>query len=805
MDTLNQDLQYAFRRLVRSPGFTAVAVLTLALGIGANSAIFSVINAVLLRPLPYPEPERLVGVYQVWKGSRDVMSPANFLDIRAQTRTLDDAAAISSGEYTLTGAGDPIRLRGSEVSASFFDVLRVGAMLGRTFAADENEPGKDKVIVLGYGLWQQRFGGRADVVGTAVPIDGTPRTIVGIMPPGFSFPPDHDLWIPMEYTESVRAARGAWYLDAIARLRPGVSPEQSASEVATLGKALQQQHPRENTDVGFTTFPLQEALVGDLRPALLVLIGAVGLVLLIACANVANLLLARAAARETELAVRTAMGAGRGRLVRQLLTESLVLGAAGGFAGLLIAFWGCDTLVALQPQGIPRLNEIAVDRHVVLFTVGTSLLTAIFFGAIPAAQMTRASLATCLKEGGRGTMAARGSARMRAALVVAEMALAVMLLAGAGLLIRSFDRLQSVDPGFRPDETLSFELSLPRTAYQKDEQVSAFFDRFIERVRAVPGVRSAGAVMALPLSGARFNISFRVLGRPESAPGQEPSMEVRVATPDYFRTMGIPLLRGRLFNEGDAADVPWVVVLSESAAREYFPNEDPIGKRIEMGWRRRTDDKRAGGEVVGVVGDVKELGLAEAFPPEIYLPARQWPVGRMTIVAHTAVPPLSLAEEMTQVVHDLDATLPIAEMRTVSDVVAESIAQPRFYMLLLAVFAAVALALAAIGIFGVMSYTVSQRTREIGIRMALGAQGGSVISMVVRQAMVLAVAGLAVGLAGAAALSRTLTTLLFDLSPTDPGTFAAVGGVLAFVALLASYLPARRAASVDPIDALRAE
>ncbi len=805
MDTLRQDFHYALRRLLKNPGFTAVAVLTLALGIGANTAIFSVINAVLLRPLPYPEADRLVGVYQVWKGERNVMSPANFLDIRAQSQTLADAAALNSGEYTLTGAGDPIRLRGSEVSASFFDVLRARPLLGRTFAPGENEPGKDKVAVLSYGLWQQRFGGRTDLPGTSISVDGTPRTVIGIMPPGFSYPSDQALWIPFEYTDSLKGARGAWYLDVIARLEPGVSSEQSASEVGTLGSALERQYPRENTDVGFTTFPLQEALVGDLRPAFLVLIGAVGFVLLIACANVANLLLARAAARETELAVRTAMGAGRGRLVRQLLTESLVLGTLGGLAGLLIASWGCDALVALQPDGIPRLNEIAIDRNAVLFTAGIALVTGLVFGAIPAVQMTRGSLATSLKEGGRGNMAAHGSARMRAALVVAEMALAVMLLAGAGLLIKSFGRLQAVDPGFQPDQTLSFELSLPGTTYEQDAQIAAFYDRLLDRVRSLPGVRSAGAVMGLPLSGMRFNISFRVQGRPDAAPGQEPAMEVRVATADYFRTLGIPLLRGRFFADSDTADAPQVAILSEAAARKYVPNEDPIGKQIVMGWRRRPDGNRAGGEVIGVVGNVKELGLDEEYPAEIYLPARQWPVGRMAVVARTAVPPLTLAEEMTQAVHELDANLPVADLRTVSDVVAESIAQPRFYMTLLAVFAAVALVLAAIGIFGVMSYTVSQRTREIGIRMALGAQGGSVVSMVVRQAMLLAIVGLALGLVAAAALSRTMTTLLFELSPTDPATFATVASVLALVAFLASYLPARRAASVDPIEALRAE
>ncbi len=805
MDSLRQDLHYALRRLLKNPGFTAVAVMTLALGIGANSAIFSVINAVLLRPLPYPDSDRLVGMYHVSEGDRAVMSPANFLDLRKQTRTLEDAAAVDPTEVTITGAGNPVRIRASEVSASFFDVLRARPLLGRTFAADENEPGKDKVVVLAYGLWQQRFGGRADVVGSTVAIDRVPRTIVGVMPRGFAYPAEHELWLPIEYTEQTRNARGAWYLRVIARLRPGVSSDQSASEIAALGEALQKAYPRHNTNVGFTTFPLHEALVGDLRPALLVLLGAVGFVLLIACANVANLLLARAVGRETELAVRTAMGAGRARLVRQLLTESVVLGLAGGLAGLLIAAWGADVLVALQPEGVPRLNEIAIDRTVASFTVGMSLLTSLFFGAIPAVQMTRGSLAASLKDGARSVLAARGSARTRATLVVAEMALAMMLLAGAGLLIKSFSRLQAVDPGFRSEHALSFELSLPNTIYRDPPQIISFYDRMVERMRALPGVTAAGGVMGLPLSGLSFNISFKVAGRPEPPPGQVPDLEVRVATPAYFGTLGIPLTRGRLFTEADHAQGTKVAILSEAAVRRHFPNEDPIGKRIELGWGRGPGTPRAGGEVIGVVGDVREYRLDEAYPAEIYLPMKQWPVGRMTMVMRTAVPPLSLADDVTQAVNEIDPNLPVSEIRTVDDVVAESIAQPRFYMLLLAAFASVALVLAAVGIFGVMSYTVSQRTREIGIRMALGAAEGKVVSMVVRQAMRLALVGLTLGVVAALALSQTMATLLFDLSPTNPLTFATVATILAVVAFLASWLPARRAASVDPMVALRAE
>jgi putative ABC transport system permease protein len=805
MDILRQDLQYAFRRLLRNPTFTAVAVLTLALGIGANSAIFSVVNAVLLRPLPYPEPDRLVGMYHVWKGSREVMSPSNFLDLREQTRTLENAAAIAQADLTITGAGDPLRVPGSEVSASFFDVLRVRPLLGRTFAPDENEPGKIGVAVISHGLWQQRFGQRADLIGSTVSVDGTPRTIVGVMPQGFSYPAEQDVWVPLEYSEDWRGARGAWYLRVIGRLKPGVSHAQAASEIATLGADLERQYRNDNAGLEFTVFPLHEAIVGDVRPALLVLLGAVGFVLLIACANVANLLLARAAVRETEVAVRTAIGASRGRLIRQLLTESLVLGAAGGLAGLLLATWGADVLVALQPDGIPRLNEVAIDRNVAFFTLGLSLLTSLVFGMIPALQMTRRGVLTLsLKEGGRGTLAARG-ARMRSSLVIAEMAMAVMLLAGAGLLIKSFGRLQSVDPGFRPEQTLSFELSLPETVYKTPEQLAAFYTLALERVRGLPGVRSAAAVSSLPLSGSRYNISFKVLERPAPAPGQEPTLETRMASASYFETLGIPLKRGRLFDDRDTATAPWVVILSESAVAKYFSNEDPIGKHIELGLGRGRGTRRAGGEVVGVVGDVRDLGLDEDFPTEAYLPMQQWPVRGMAIAARTALPPLSLADEVKLAVHEIDANLPVSELRTLENIVAQSIAQPRFYMLLLAAFAAVALALAAIGIFGVMSYAVSQRTREIGIRIALGAYSGSVISMVVRQAMLLAVTGLTLGVLAGLALSRTMTTLLFNLSPTDPLTFATVAGVLGVVAFLASYVPARRAANVDPMVALRTE
>jgi putative ABC transport system permease protein len=546
-------------------------------------------------------------------------------------------------------------------------------------------------------------------------------------------------------------------------------------------------------------------MVGSIRRSVLVLLGAVGFVLLIACANVANLLLARAAARESEMAVRAALGAGRGRLVWQLLTECVILSLAGGALGLLLAVWGVAFLTSLKPQGIPRLDAVTVDAGVILFTFGIAVVTGLVFGMVPALYATRGVLSGSLKEGGRGAVTSRGGARVRGILVIVEMALAVMLLAGAGLLMRSFMRLQSVDPGFNPTQTLSFELSLPDSRYEDEPRQVAFFDRLLPRLRALPGVRAADAVMALPLSGSNFNISFSIAGRPPVPPAQEPALEVRVATPGYFREMGIPLKRGRGFTDEDKPGTPQVVLLTESAAQKYFPNENPIGKTIRLGWGRGPGKPKAGGEVVGIVGDVKDAGLNEPSAQQLYLPYRQWPTQSMSVVMKTTTPPESLAAAVRQEVHAIDPNLPVSNIASLETIIAESISQPRFYMMLLAAFAAVALVLAAIGIFGVLSYAVSQRTREIGIRMALGAPGRTVVSLIVRQAMLLVVCGVAAGTVAALFLSQTMTKMLFGITPTDPATFAAVAIVLVGVALFASYLPARRATRVDPIVALRAE
>jgi putative ABC transport system permease protein len=804
MDHLRQDIQYATRRLLKAPGFTAIAAVTLALGIGANSAIFSVVNGVLLKPLPYPESERLVGVYHLSDGNRAAMSGPNFTDMTRTATSFENTAATSTTRMILTGMGEPVRLPVARVSASLFNVLRVQPALGRAFNADENTPGRTNLVILSHGLWQQRFGGDPGVIGRGIMLDGVSREVVGVMPRGFAYPSESQAWLPADYNQSfVTSQRANWYLDVVARLKPGVTPQQSAAEADTIGRNLEKQHPLSNAEVGITTYPLLEAMVGDVRRSVMILLGAVGFVLLIACANVANLLLARAAARGPEMAVRAALGAGRRRLVAQLMTESLLLSLVGAALGLLLSVWGVELLKSLKPDGIPRLDNIGMDAAVVAFTIAIALVTGILFGLVPAFTATR-GVSASLKDAGRGAVSNRGGARVRGALVVAELALAVMLLAGAGLLMRSFVKLQSVDPGFRPEQALTFDLTLPDVRYAEDPQRLAFFDQLLPRLRGLPGVRSASAVLGLPLSGVDFVISFDIGGRPPLPPADRPAMLVRVATPDYFQAVGIPLKRGRGFAEDDKEGTPRVLLITESAARQYFPNEDPIGKTIELGWGRGRG-RKAGGAVVGIVGDVKDAGLSRPNPPQVYLPYRQWPVSFMTVVMKTAVPPESLTAAARAEVSAVDPNLPLSNVATLEAVVAKSISQQRFYMLLIAIFASVALVLAAIGIFGVLSYAVSQRTREIGIRMALGAQGRSVVHLIVRQAMVLALCGVAGGTIAALVVSRTMTEMLFSVTPTDPVTFASVAAVLVGVALVASYLPARRATRVDPIVALRAE
>jgi putative ABC transport system permease protein len=803
MDTLRQDVMYALRRLARAPGFTLVVIATLALGLGANTAIFSVINAVLLKPLPYDHPDRLVLVSQTWEGKATVYSPPNFLDLAAQAQAFESLAAIQGLEMTLAGRGAPVRLDGAGVSASFFDVLRIRPIEGRVFREGENEPGKARVAVLGHALWSGRFGADPGAVGQTIQLNHEPYLVVGVAPPGFSYPRGAEVWTPLEYDSAFRTkARGAWYLTVVGRLMPDVPLERARREVSTIATRLAKAYPEMDEGVGGTVVSLHEAIVGGSRPALLVLLAAVGLVLLIACVNVANLVFARVIARRAELAVRTALGAGRSRLVRQLLTESLLLGLLGGGGGILLASLSLDTLLGLQPAGVPRLGEVRIDHAVLGFAVALSLLTGLLFGLLPALQMTRGAAATVLREGGRGVRSARDP-RIGASLVIGQMALAMILLTGAGLLIRSFGQLRRVDPGFRSDSALTFRISLPEMAYVEESQRTSFFDTLLSRLAALPGVRSTGAVLGLPLGETRFSFTFAVAGRLPLPPQKQPSMEARVATTGYFNAMGIPLLRGRGFGPDDTSRSRPVVVLSESAVRRFFPGEDPLGKRITLGWRH--GEGHAGGEVIGVVGDVNDFGLSEERPPEIYLPYEQLPIESLDVVLRTSVPPRSLAPSAEAVVRELDPDLPLTRVQTLDDIVARSISAPRFYMVLLGLFAGMALLLASLGIYGVMSYAVAQRSREIAIRVALGAPRGSLLRMILGDALVLVFAGVATGLAGALALSRTLATLLFNLSPADPTTLAGMAILLSLVALLASYVPARRATRVDPLVALRSQ
>ena len=806
MSSLFQDLRYTVRTLWKSPGFAAVAILTLALGIGANSAIFSVVNGVLLRPLPLEDSDRLVKVFHVQRnGEIAAMSPATFRDVREQSRTLEDLSFHTTVLPTLTGSGDPVQLKGTSVGANFFRIVGAQPILGRAFTPEENEPGRHHVAILSHQVWQQRFGGDRSVVGRTISLDAEPYEVVGVMPAGFSYPGDRDIWLPAELTVEFMSeeSRGWWHLSTIGRLRTGFTPEQAAREVGAIAERLAQAYPETNTEVGMTVLSLHEYTVGDVRASLLVLLGAVGLVLLIACVNVANLLLARGAARSGELAVRSALGAGRGRLVRQLLTESVLLSLLGGAAGILLAAWGTQLLVTLDPAEIPRLDNVTVDATAVAFTAGITLLAGLLFGSVPALQVTRSKLQTVLRSGGRGALPGLSSTRTRNALVIAEMAFSVMLLVGAGLLIKSFVRLQAVDPGFRTERLLSFRLSLPPAAYDTEERQVQFYQRALDRLEALPGVEGAGAVSHLPFSGRMIGQSFGIEGQVDDGPGGEPVAQILKSSPGYFRTAGIPLLRGRALTAADRSGSPQSAVINEEAAHRYFASEDPIGRRLIMGFDG--DSAAARYDIVGIVGNVKHLDLRAAAEPAIYRAQAQAPEGAMDVVLRTSEPPMAVVPDVRRVVSALDPNLPIEEVRAVDDAVAASVSQPRFYMLLLSIFAGVALLLAAIGIFGVISYGVTQRTREIGVRVALGAEPASVLRLVVRGAATLAAIGVGMGLLGAWAGTRLLSKLLYGVAATDPLTFVVVAAVFTAVALLAAYLPARRATKIDPIVALRAE
>jgi putative ABC transport system permease protein len=809
MRTLLQDVRYAVRTLWKSPGFTVVAVLALALGIGANAAIFSVVKAVLLSPLPYPDPERLVWVREINPGSDIMDEPASapdYNDWRTQGRSFEGVAAFGYAGGTITdGDREPERVAGMSTSANFFRVVGVAPALGRGFLPEEEAAGRNRVVVISHGLWQRRFGANPNVLGQTITITGNPHTIVGVAPANFKTPvpgpKPPDLWFPIAFNFD-ESRRRSDFLNVVGRLKEGATVEQARAELEALAARLAAEHPSTNAGWGVKVEPLHERVVGNVRQALWVLMGVVGFLLLISCANVANLLLARAAGRRQEIAVRTALGARRGRLVRQFLTESLLLGLAGGGLGLVLAAWGVELLVALSPGNIPRLEEVSLDARVLAFTFGVSVLTGVVFGLLPALSASKADLSVSLKEGGtRGSTAGASSAALRGLLVVAEVAITVVLLAGAGLMIRSFMAIQSVDPGFRADRIMTFDFALPMTTYKEESQRATFFEQLTARAATLPGVERAAVIDALPLTGGGSVLGFVIEGRPPLPPEKVQDANFFSVTPDYFDVMGIPSVRGERLTERHRADVPDVAVINEAMARRYWPGEDPIGKRLNIG----DPEKTPWITVIGVVRDARTGGLDKEPYPQMYVPSAQFPYRAMTFVARTSGDPTSIAPALRHELAALDKDLPLYNVRTMEQVLCDSVSRRRFQMILIAAFAGVGLLLAAVGIYGVISYGVAQRRHEIGVRMALGARAADILKLVVGQGLGLTLAGVGLGLAGAFVLTRVLSSLLYGVSATDPLTFACVAVALLGVALLACLVPARRATQVDPMIALRYE
>jgi putative ABC transport system permease protein len=811
MQTLWQDLRYGFRGLGRKPGFTAVAIIALALGIGANTAIFSVINSVLLRPLAYQDPEALVVINHDYPkiNLKASVSAIGYTHYRDNAKSFESVAAITGGGFNLTGGGDPEQLNGSLVTHNFFSALGARPALGRLFLPEEDQPGRNKVVVFSHGFWQRRFGGDPGVVNKTITLNDESYTVVGVMPPSFQFGRELgrvvDLWTPIAFTPEQLSYNRLTNenLFVFARLKSGVRIGQAQAELDTIAANLRQQYMpgADRSNWGLVTQPFNELVVGEIRLALLILMGIVGLVLLIACANVANLLLARAADRQKEMAIRTALGAGRWRVIRQLLTESALLAVIGGALGLSLAWLGINALVKVNQVQIPRANEIGLDWRVLAFTLGVSLATGVVFGLVPALQISKADLHETLKEGGR-TGASGARAWVRNTLVVLEMALALVVLISAGLLIRSFWRLQQVNPGFAPQNTLAMSLALPATKYREPAQRANFYKEALRRIRALPGVQSAGAISNLPMSGDNSSGSFRIEGR-EVPQGQSPPHGDRwAATTDYFSTMKIPIVRGRFFDDRDTTESQPVAIIDEAMAAKYWPDEDPLGKRITF---QNRDNKPVWREIVGIVGHVRHRGLEGESRVQYYIPHSQTQNAFMSLVIRANVDPASLTGVVRGAISGLDKDLPVFRVKTMEQFVSDSMAQRRFAMTLIGIFAAVALALACVGLYGVLSYSITQRSHEIGIRMALGANAADVLRLVVGQGMLLALAGVALGSVAAFLLTRLMANLLFGVTAGDPLTFVTVAALLTLVALAACLAPALRATRVDPIEALRYE
>jgi len=810
MDVLWKNLVYSVRMLLKRPSLTAVAIIAIALGIGANTAIFSVVNTVLLQPLPFEQPQQLVMLAAEQRDQaldgRGSFSVPDFVDIQKQSKTLEYVATHQGTGTIVTEGGDPERLLGAAVSADYFPLLRVKPVLGRVFTHDEDKPGAPSVIVLSHSLWQRRFAGDPNIIGREVNIGGK-TTVVGVLPAGFQYPisdEQQDFWEPIFsatfMTKDLREERAQRILSIIARLKPGLTLDQAKADLDLLSRQIEQQSPISNTNTIFNAVSMHEDITRDYRSALLVMLGAVGLVLLIACANVANLLLARAAARQKEVAIRMALGASRARIASQLLTESVLLSLAGGALGLLLASWGMDLLVAYGPADVPRLRHVSLDRSVLLFTLAISTLTGIVFGLAPALHASRPDPGNMLKDATRGVSQC-GRSRMRSALIVSEVALSLMLLVGAGLLINSFWRLLQTDAGYDPKGVLAVDVPLSRAKYTNPEQRSAAFEQLISRMKALPGVRDASVVSNVPLTDRDIELSFQVEGREPYKPGNEAVADYTVVGSDYFRTMNIAVQRGRVFANSDTANTPQAIVVSEAFVKRYFPDEEPIGRRIVFDGPTKTPR-----EIIGVVADIRRNGLDAEAEPEMYVSHVQNPERRLNLVIRTDSQDGSqLTQSARAEVKAFDPDQIIWRTETLEQLLGTSVAPRRFNMMLLGIFAGVALVLAAVGLYGVMSYSVTWRTHEIGIRMALGAKRGDVLRLVVRQGMIMALIGLVIGLIGALSLSRVMTSMLHGVSPTDPLTFAGVSIVLLGVALLACLIPARRATRVDPIVALRNE
>lgn len=803
LDGIWRDLRIGLRSLIRSPGFAAVAILCLALGIGANAALFSVLNAVLLRPLPFHEPDRLVRIFEEFgEGGQGSVSVPNFRDWAEQNTGFEQIAAYQMGSRNLQSTGDPERIRAVEATANLFSLLGARPLLGRAFTPGVDEPGKAKVAVVSEELWQTRLGGNTSLVGSTIRLDGTPYTVIGVMPASFDFPAggdSTDVWVLFEPTPEVANARGSHFLAVIGRLKPGMTLEQATAQLVTVAAEIEKDYPAEQTGRSVIVQPLRETMVGRVRPALLILFGAVGLVLLIACANVANLLLARAAVRQREVAIRLALGANRARLIRQFLLESLVLSFVGAALGLLLARWSLDALAPLAEGALPVFKEFPLDGRVFGFLLAVAVLSGIAFGIVPALQTSRGDVRDSLAETGGKTTGSNRQQLFRSTLVVLEIAVSLILLVSAGLLLRGFLALSRTEPGLIAENVLTAHLPVP--VAQLEGSTPRLFRPVLEKIRAIPGVRSAAVISMLPIQNAWTNGGFAIEGRPDPQPGQEPLAEFRVASPGFFRSLGIPVLRGRDFTESDGESGPGVVIINEALARKHFPGGDPLGQ-----WLRLGGDSFA---IVGIAGSVRQAGLDYDPLSEIYFPYAAADVtgllGDAVLVIRTTVPPESITDRVRSALASVDPGLPLYNVLTMKQVIDESLAGRRLNLWLLTIFAGIALVLSAAGLYGVISYLVAQRTREIGVRIALGAQKQDVIGLVMRQAARLTGAGLLLGLFGAFAFTRVLESLLYGVSARDPLTYAALAAVLATVALLATWLPARRASRVDPILAIRAE